>query len=31
LNSNDARPIETLDTKGARISEKESGYVALFE
>lgn len=31
LNSNDAQPIKTLDTKGARISEKESGYVALFE
>jgi hypothetical protein len=31
LNSNDARPIETLNTKGARVSEKESGYVAWFE
>ena len=31
LNSNETQPIFTLDTKGARISEKQSGYIARFE
>ena len=31
LNSNETQPIKTLDTKGARVSEAESGYIARFE
>lgn len=31
LNSNETQPIKTLDTKGSRIAENESGYVARFE
>lgn len=31
LNSNETQPILTLNKKGTRISEKESGYVARFE